>query len=138
MAKRKIINVKCYGPIAAGPHYESPWEDVWLQWKGKPGRRKYSADPTLVGLHEALNDLKVAPAKDKPDQREVLKQLKRQPYVVEITNLTHVYTRAEQFNRAEAERMLAYYLKERHGIANPKFRWRKSTFRLMPATFSIP
>ena len=45
--QRKRIVAICYGPIAFGPQYRSPWEDVWIRWKAKPGRRLYYAAPTL-------------------------------------------------------------------------------------------
>jgi hypothetical protein len=35
--QRKRIVAVCYGPIAFGPQYRSPWEDVWIRWKAKPG-----------------------------------------------------------------------------------------------------
>ena len=38
-------------------------------------------------------------------------------------------------NRAEAERMLAFFLEHRHGIKNPKFGWRKTDFCVTPTGF---
>jgi hypothetical protein len=56
--QRKRIVAVCYGPIAFGPQYRSPWEDVWIRWKAKPGRRLYYAAPTLICRAELLADLK--------------------------------------------------------------------------------
>lgn len=56
---RKRVLCSCHGPIAFGPHYKSPWEDVWLRWKGKPGRKVYRAAPTLVCHRELYVELEM-------------------------------------------------------------------------------
>ena len=36
----KKIEIKCYGPIAVDKEAECLWEDVYMYWTQKPGRKK--------------------------------------------------------------------------------------------------
>lgn len=175
MAKQKRIRCFCHGPIAAGPQYKSPWEDVWLRWKGKPGRRVYHAAPCLscsaeiqpeLDSHQRIRDRdeKADPVKnlvtglDLPEVtkeeraswyleddarlRTAQKTLETQPYYVdppwpgkEAKHLEQVYTNAKGIDRAEAERMLAFYLAEVFGIKNPKFVWARPEMVIIPTGF---
>jgi hypothetical protein len=134
---KKTIHCKGHGPLQAGPHYEVGWEDVWLSWRGKPGRRWYYAAPMIASRSDLEGELYITrkcalenPGLDFSDEigysERMLGQLDNAPYAADDTDCPNVYTNADVINRAEAERMLAWFLRERHGIKNPKFAWRKS------------
>lgn len=144
--QRKHVIAICYGPIAFGPRYKSPWEDVWLRWKGKPGRRCYYSAPTLVCRAELVADLarhrerrKKRPKSNPTDiayDEAILQALEDSPYAVDDWDPPNVYTCAIGLDRAEAERMLAFLLEHRYGVMNPKFKWKKKTdFCIMPTGF---
>jgi len=187
MAKQKRIRCFGHGPIFAGPQYKSPWEDVWLRWKGKPGRTVYRAGPCLecsaeiqpdLDIHQQIRDrddeLDEVPTRDLADSNEpeviplrraldlpkttkaeraswyleddarlraAQKALETQPYYVDPPwpgqdeHLETVYTNAKGIDRAEAERMLAFYLAEVFGIKVPKFVWRRAKDVIMPVGF---
>lgn len=129
--QRKRVIAICYGPIAFGPHYKSPWEDVWLRWKGKPGRRCYHSAPTLIWRAELLADVKRHRERQKKRPKwyaddiahdeAMLYVLEDSPYAVDDWNPPNVYTRAIGMDRAEAERMLAFLLERGYAVLNPKF-----------------
>ena len=56
---RKRILCFCHFPFAQYPDAKVPWDDVYLRWKAKPGRRVYRAAPCLVCKAEVLADLKM-------------------------------------------------------------------------------
>lgn len=169
MAKKRIRCI-CHGPIAAGPQYQSPWEDVWLRWKGKPGRKKYYAAPTLVcsaeipvelESHEQIRNREDVPPiaglefspttkeeraswyrEDDERLRAAQEALKTQPYHIDPTwiqgrHLETIYTNAKGIDRAEAERMLTFYLREVFGVKNPKFQWDRPRIIVQPIGFGV-
>jgi len=143
--QRKRVIATCYGPIAFGPHYKAPWEDVWLRWKGKPGRRSYFSGPTLICRAELVADLerhrkrrKKRPksyATDIAHDEAILQALEDSRYAVDDWDPPNVYTRAIGLDRAEAERMLVFLLERRYGVMNPKFEWKKTDFCITPTGF---
>lgn len=57
MRKRVI----CFAgwPFGQYPHAKVPWDDVYLRWKGKPGRRIYHAAPCLECVAEIHAELQM-------------------------------------------------------------------------------
>ena len=47
----------------------------------------------------------------------------------------HIHTKAKGFDRKHAERMLAWWLEQEHGITNPKFIWDRPEFVAQPYGF---
>ncbi len=142
--QKKCVLAICHGPIAFGRRYKSPWEDVWLQWKGKPGRRSYYSAPTLICRAELVAKLerhrsrrKYADARkaDIAHDEAMLLALDRSPYVVDDWDPPNVYTRALGMDRAEAEGMLTFLLERRYRVRNPKFQWKKADFCITPTGF---
>jgi hypothetical protein len=121
--------------MAVNPSEQSPWDDVWLRWTSKPGRGKLRVSTTLVCRKELQADYRRAtewPPDVIPDPepayvaewRRVLAALDQQPCVVGVAaHPTYIYTNRPGIDRAEAERMLAHFLRERHSIEVPRFRW---------------
>lgn len=143
--QRKHVMAICYGPIAFGPHYKSPWEDVWLRWKGKPGRRRYYTAPTLICRAELIADLERHRERQKKRPKlyvtdiahdeAILRALECSPHAVDDWDPPNVCTRAIGIDRAEAERMLAFLLERRYGVLNPKFEWKRTDFCITPTGF---
>lgn len=137
MAKKRII-CRGHGPLNAGPHYRTVWDDVWLSWKGKPGRRTYRAAPCLmteVDLDQEIVSTQELilkyPDIDWADELHRLLTIKSalavSPYVTDMHGrFPDTWTRAEYIDRAEAERMLRHMLACRYHVTGPvKFIWRK-------------
>lgn len=138
MGRTKKIRCRCYGWIATTRSAKSPWEDVWLRWKGKPGRRTYTAAITLKCRAEVLVDQQYGrelQAED-PDSgfwptnvaetERMLAALAKETYIVgPDADPTYIYTSANGIDRAEAERMLAFFFRQRHGIGSPQFKWNR-------------
>lgn len=136
MPKQKRVICRSHGAIAAGPQYHTHWEDVWLTWKGKPGRRIYRAAPMIATRADLEAELwidrdvqKKHPEHDYSDDirlaEELLSKLDAAPFARDNWDCPNVYTNAEAIDRAEAERMLAWFLEDAHGVRNPKFAWKK-------------
>jgi hypothetical protein len=58
MARKRI---RCFAdfPFAQYPDARVPWDDVYLRWKGKPGRTVYRAAPCLECDAELKVELKI-------------------------------------------------------------------------------
>lgn len=145
---RKHVQCYCHGAIAADPSYLSPWEDVWLRWKGKPGRKVYHASPCLLCSAEIVKDLalheQIRTDRNEPDwyrkedatDQAMLAALETQEFVANGEGAClHLVTKAKGFDRKHAERMLAWWLEQEHGITNPKFIWDRPEFVIQPYGF---
>lgn len=66
--------IRCFSnfPLGQYPDAKIPWEDVYLRWKGKPGRKRYYSGPCLECKAEVLQDLKMhEDIRNRPDTGEV-------------------------------------------------------------------
>jgi hypothetical protein len=73
---------------------------------------------------------------DDADAREVLAELATADYVYRgVGPRLNIYTKAKGIDRAEAERMLAFWMLKEHGIRNPKFVWNRPEFIVEPMGF---
>jgi hypothetical protein len=145
MPPRKRIDVEGWGPLAAGPHHPTTWDDVWISWKGRPGRPRTTLAPTLVGFDEFESQEAIARADplyadEAAGHVRIRQQLETAPYVIDDIEPPNIYARKATIDRAEAERMLAFLLEQRYGIRNPKFRWKSRArgWRLTPVTLTPP
>lgn len=146
---QKRIYCYCHGLLPLYPDVLSPWEDVWLRWKGKPGRTVYHAAPCLECHREVVFDLelhkKIREAdpqragwyrEDDAEYHAVLKALETNEFACsgEGAGLS-IYTKEKGINRKLAERMMAWWLEKEHGIKNPKFVWDRPEFVAAPYGF---
>jgi hypothetical protein len=142
---KKHICAICHGLIAVGREYKSPWEDVWLRWKGRPGR-VFKAAPCLVCRAELLADLEMARQGhaehpefnydvDIQNYEALLATLEHAPYARDDYEYPNIYTHAFGIDRAEAERMLAWFLEDKYGVKNPKFIWKRPKTVVVPTGF---
>lgn len=150
-----------FGPHHKSP-WEDVWLR-WH--KGKPSRGMARAAPTLECAAELRAELEMnEEIRRKPishdstaEERQAwyreedavyaaqLKELETQPYSSDTDfapkswdnrpALGTVVTKANGIDRAEAERMLAYYLGRHYGLRNVKFVWKRPDFCVQPAGF---
>lgn len=137
MSKRKRVRVTCHSPFAVYPEAEEPWTDVWLAWKERPGRACRRAGPTLCGRSNLEWDMEATASciekhgpegfdEDRDYERRILAAIEADGIAtLDTENCPNIYTSRPYIDRAEAERMLAWWLARSHGIHNPRFDWRR-------------
>lgn len=142
---RKHVQVFCHDQLGLNTFDKVPWSDCWLRWKNKPGRKVYRASPCLVCVAEVHQDLQMHAEirashnepewylDDDADSRALLEMLQTEPFACTGTGagLT-IVTPARGFDRAEAERMLSWWMAREHGIRNIKFDWDKPKIVVCP------
>jgi len=143
-SKVKKITVDCHGPIAVSKKYQSPWEDVWLSWTGKPGRKKYYLAPCLISkpYAESEHEWNLKYSKEHPDPfwEEELKQYviilktleSNEIYIEDINDdISSIYTQKDFIDRNEAEKMIAFFMKL-HGFNAIRCKWNRPKFIAIP------
>jgi hypothetical protein len=152
MSQRKHIRVHCYGPIAVSKDYESSWEDIWLRWKDRPGHAR-KAMVTICGRANLENDIDIQrecladATRDKKDYahefsaelatlRGVLDKLTTPESIAVYPreaedNCPDLYCGREMLTRADAERVMAWWLEKKHGVRNVKFCWRRPRYMVV-------
>jgi hypothetical protein len=135
----KLITVRCYDPIAVDKTYRQPWSDLWISFTSKPGRRRYAFAPTLVSLPALKQDLQMAldvnDAAEAADCERIM-QLLNEDDGLDIERGANedqptIYTSREYIDRAEAQRMISYFLGTL-GYANCRFKWLRPKIVLIP------
>lgn len=153
-AQQKRVRVFGHGVLHAGPQYKTAWEDVWLWWKGKPGRRTYRLGPCVSSKADILGQIDssrefIAKFPDTPHMKtfveeiqegeEILRQLEASPdglWEDGRVGIPNVYTTKMWLDRAEVNRMLTWLLARRYGITNPpKFVWEPCDFIIQGVSF---
>jgi hypothetical protein len=140
----KKITVSCSGPIALSPKNQSPWEDVWLYWTGKPGRKRYCLGPWLCSKSHTEREYKSCLAFQADnhdlDYSEEIKQYGTALEAIRLGNIhiedpngkmPNIYTPAEFIDRVEAERLIAFLMKL-HGFENIHCKWLKPKMVIIP------
>jgi len=139
MAK-KTIKMICFGPIAVGPQYQSPWEDVWIECcLGK--RKRLKEGPCIVGTYALQSDINIQKKIIEdypPDWRdgnlnnllriksEFSKGVRFALLDLEMkTGTPDIFVNQELIDRKAAEGAVAWYL-EKKGVlkSEPRFSWR--------------
>lgn len=145
---KKTIRCISHGIIATNTFERSPWEDVWIEWKGKPGRKLYRAAPCLICEAEWLSDLAIHESirseQNEPtwyldndaEIRSALDEAKTNGYACRGTGGgLDIVTLEKGITRKEAERMLAWYLRRTHGIKHVRFSWQRPKHTAQPMGF---
>lgn len=139
MTQKKKIRVRTNGPLSLDHRHTVPWEDIWIEWKGRPGRPRKGELVTVISLPDLDRDIAISKhilAKGKEDQ-EMLDAIRQElidqenirqmcltnPDGIQLDAYDNVQTREAEINRRVAEDMLAAYLRIKHQILNPKFCW---------------
>jgi hypothetical protein len=53
---KKQVSLTTYSPIQYHPEYEARWDDIYISYKVRPGKR-VNLGPTLIGYNDFLEDL---------------------------------------------------------------------------------
>lgn len=132
--------VRCLGSsvINADAESQTPWADVWISWvNGQRGKREYFG-PTLIGAYDLKGELVLSQelAAEYPKDRECARDVRNYERILDSfakgkqfaieqmkdKGCPTLYTAAEVIDRAEAEHMLAYFIKAK-GVDEPVFKW---------------
>ena len=57
MSRSKRVRLFCHDPLVVDPEALVYWSDVWVKFKGKPGRKLYEYGPTLISGADMENTL---------------------------------------------------------------------------------
>lgn len=147
------VNVLCTGPIAISRKYCCTWDDVWINWNVKPGRKnkKYLA-PTLMSRTDIERDLEnhkkeFEELKEKESDdivfieteieydKEILQELDKGNIFIQKDMddlIPDVVSPKEYINKDEAERMLTKLLEEWFGLKNIRFKWKRPKLVVTP------
>ena len=140
----KKITIKCSGPIAASKKYQSPWEDVWLSWTGKPGRTRYYCAPCLASKTEALSEHEInLECKKKYPENHWDEEIKESQntleeiasgkiYIADASDIPNIYSPKDYIDRAEAEKMIALVMYEVYGFDKIRCKWDRLKFMVIP------
>lgn len=144
--KRVVCRGHC--PIFVEPDYPQPWADVWVRFKGRPGK-VFTFGPTLVTKRELEVDLMLDEqvqaehpefdySEEINDNRKALDGLAADDIVVGPVSpygTPSIYTTKDFIDRREAERMLAKFIGT-FGYRNLKFIWKRPKIIACPVGLS--
>jgi len=148
MANKKTIRCFCYGPITLHPKNESPWEDVWIQYKV---RRKTVKEGPCFLSREAL----------KGDIRFEKMLVEKHPNLAKHYNVNelilidslfdtgieyfvddsadgipNIYINKPSITKDIVEEALTWYLRQKGVLKSvPRFQWKKPDIIVMPVSF---
>jgi hypothetical protein len=142
----KKITCHCHGPIAVGKQYKSLWEDVWLTWTEKPGRKKKTIGPTLISKTDILREIEFEKEflEEYPEHKDtsILEELETALREVGVNeyhiirrkdnDLPSVYTNAEYIDRKEAEIMIRVLMID-YGYNNIRLKWKRPHTVIIPS-----
>lgn len=139
---RKRVLISCYGPIAFDKKYGSPWEDISIRYKKRPGK-PVNRWLTAISYDALLQDIEFEKELigEYPEHEEAYtKQLRKLENIQEKLKTDDIYyeddegnfyTTAKRITRAEAERLLDYFMKI-NGFTNIKYVWKRPDFCVQP------
>lgn len=142
------VTMYCHGIISESYKNKSLWEDIWLTWNIKPGRKnKKCIGPTLISkkdLEYDIEDCKIQiPKYIKMNENSslinfvknelnknlyILNELEKNNIYIEETNekdLHNLYTAKEYIDKKEAERLCKKLLEDHYGLKNIIFKWKR-------------
>lgn len=136
---RRIIRCKGHSALNVSTDEQVPWADVWISWvTERRGKREYYA-PALMSAYDLRGERELQRdlVKEYPKDRTFKAELRIYEHILEAfkdgerffvnvhrNNKTQpeIYTSVDGIDRAEAEKMLTFFLKKK-GIDEPVFKW---------------
>ena len=142
----KLITLYCGEPLGFDKEYRQPWSDVSVRFTGKPARKKYRIEPTLISRPRLERDIlceRIDLNKHPTGPRLKLEQLEQ--ILTLLTNETGIhivvrsdddilpviYSASDYIDRTEAEKLLRAYLRTQ-GFKSVRFKW------LRPKSIAYP
>lgn len=148
MEQGKLIKCICHEPIAVSKTARQSWSDVWVQYTGKPGRKKVSWGPTLVSKSDLEHEIQFQielknkypfsfGGEELLELLDIEEKLKTQE--VFISNdwdygTPTIYTASDFIDRKEAEKMLTVMMRGL-GFKNVRFKWLRTKVIVRPISF---
>jgi len=136
---KKQVRVRCYGPIAYGKQYSSPWEDLFIMYKTGPGKSHYFW-LTVVGMSDLLKELKTvqelneefsgAYVEEIKEFEDILKILSFQDFHVD-KEFKNIYSNKDLIDKKESNRLISEFMKIK-GFSNIHCRWKNPGFCITP------
>jgi hypothetical protein len=133
----KLIKLYSGEPIGQDKTYRQPWSDVSVSFTGKPARKKYRFEPTLISrpslerdIMIERHDLTTHPESD----RSKLEHLENVLQLLQSGSEFHIvadgvddpvpviYSNSDYIDRSEAEKLLRHYLKTL-GFDAVRYKW---------------
>jgi len=140
----KKITIRCHEPIGVSKKYGQPWSDVYISWIDKPGRKKYYLAPCLVSKvaleYDLKSNLEIQKKYNDDLFKEEIEEYRNalswlEDFDVYIHNpsnsLTNIYTSKDYIDRAEAEKMIAEFMKF-YGYSDIICKWKRIKFYVIP------
>jgi hypothetical protein len=133
----KLIKLYCGEPIGIDKDYRQPWSDVSVKFTGKPARRKYRFEPTLISRPSLERDILIERddyTRHRKSDRSELDRLENILQLLKSGTKFHIvarsvddlvpviYSNCEYIDRHEAENLLRHYLKTL-GFAAVRYKW---------------
>ena len=150
MTRPKLIHCSGRDPVSVGREYRVPWCDVWIRWAGR-GREVVRLGPTLKTLNEVKADLIMDEEchVEHPDlnftddierNRKMIAAAERDGFAHDAPHphgIPNIVTARGYIDRAEAERMLRWFLADAYGFRSVRFKWKrvKMSHCVMPMGF---
>ena len=135
------VHVFCFGPIAVSRNAKSIWEDVWISWKIKPGRKNYKRiAPQLFSRTELTRDEIPLDDYEIAFNNKMLKRLETEDIVYDEDDrvagssieMPTIITGKVNVTKDETERMLRRYFSKK-GFDNPiYFKWYRPKIIVIP------
>ena len=133
-SSKKKIRCTCYGPIACGKEYVSPWEDVWISWKER--RKTKRAALTVIGTEHTKSEYEMAQEhyEETGEAWWIDEASKNWPFPRGIEYFifegNNIYCNKQYINRNTTEEMIAAFLGMK--IEHLKFEWKRPKFIIIP------
>jgi hypothetical protein len=142
--QRKKVKVSCHGPISLGNQYKSPWEDVWIRYKIKPGK-SHQFWFTFISYPSFQSDIELNNqcSKENPDldfsneskyYEDILEHLKSNDFYFN-REAGDIISKAKYIDRDLVEKLLDWYMKTK-GYTNVKYYWKRPDILVQPVCFS--
>jgi hypothetical protein len=132
--KGKLIHLSSHHLVSS--RSRTKWADVWVRFTSRPGRRQIRLGPCINGREDLETMSRWDEKEGHPPSEETKAILAGNKIVVSKEgpeDIPEIHHPAAAVTRKEAEEAIAFWLKEKFGIAQCRFRWDRSKYRTTPA-----
>lgn len=143
---KKTIKMVCYGPIAFNSKYNSPWEDVWINYKIK--RKVIQEGPCFICGVDSEIEREEWMIEKYPEHAEYRGSRLKELYKIKERFLAgeefvilepvrkgmpNIYINRDKMFRKDVEDATEWHLKRTGALkSKPRFKWFKPDFLLIP------
>jgi hypothetical protein len=142
--QRKKVKVCCHGPLGVGKQYKSPWEDIWIYYKIRPGKSHHFWF-TFISYPDFRRGaaFNIECARDSTDadfseeiayDERIEKYLETNDFHFNETQGDFV-VRQNYIDREVVENLLDWYMKSK-GYNDVKYKWKYPNIVVLPFSFA--